>query len=91
VTENSTKETQASAFSLFAFFGNIGLFVGTILGGSLANPAKQYPSTFGKIQFFHDFPYALPTLTVGVFIITALVITVFFVNEVFDSICRGVS
>jgi hypothetical protein len=80
--ENSTKETQAAAFSLFAFFGNIGLFAGTLLGGALANPAQQYPSTFGKIQFFRDFPYALPTLVVGVLTIVTLLVTVMFVNEV---------
>jgi MFS family permease len=82
ITENSTKETQASAFSLFAFYGNIGLFAGTLLGGALANPAEQYPSLFGKIQFFRDFPYALPTLTVGVITIITLIITVLFVKEV---------
>lgn len=48
----------------------------------LANPAQQYPSTFGKIQFFHDFPYALPTLVVGALNIVALVVIVLFVDEV---------
>jgi hypothetical protein len=87
ITENATQETQASAFSIFAFFGNIGLFVGTLLGGGLAKPAEQYPSTFGKIQFFHDFPYALPTLTVGLFIVLALIVSVAFIDEVSSLRC----
>jgi MFS family permease len=32
ITENSTKETQARAFSLFAFSGNLGIFLGPMLG-----------------------------------------------------------
>lgn len=34
ITENSTKKTQARAFSYFAFFGNIGIFVGPFIGES---------------------------------------------------------
>jgi MFS family permease len=32
LSENSTKATQARAFSLFAFAGNVGLFVGPVIG-----------------------------------------------------------
>ena len=28
ISENSTKKTQARAFSWFAFFGNLGIFAG---------------------------------------------------------------
>jgi hypothetical protein len=62
----------------------MGLFLGTLLGGSLARPAIQYPSLFGNIQFFNDFPYALPMLTVGVLAVVTIVVTVLFVEEVCD-------
>jgi MFS family permease len=32
ITENSTAKTQARAFSIFAFTGNLGIFLGPILG-----------------------------------------------------------
>ncbi|OAP54942.1 hypothetical protein AYL99_10642 [Fonsecaea erecta] len=65
ITENSTHKTQARAFSFFAFTGNLGIFLGPLLGGALANPAKVYPSVFGHIKFFHEYPYALPTFVTG--------------------------
>jgi hypothetical protein len=32
ISENSTKKTQAKAFSYFAFAGNLGIFAGPLLG-----------------------------------------------------------
>lgn len=34
ISENSTKHTQAKAFSYFAFAGNLGIFIGPLLGKS---------------------------------------------------------
>ncbi|OCT54540.1 hypothetical protein CLCR_00814 [Cladophialophora carrionii] len=65
ITENSTPQTQARAFSFFAFTGNLGIFLGPAIGGALAKPATVYPSIFGKIKFFRDYPYALPTFVTG--------------------------
>lgn len=81
ITENSTKKTQARAFSYFAFFGNIGIFVGPFIGGVFESPAKKFPSTFGKIQFFHEFPYALPSFMVAGVGVVCVVVTAVFVRE----------
>ena len=56
LSENSTKATQARAFSYFAFARNLGLFMGPILGGALERPATKFPSAFGRFQFFLDYP-----------------------------------
>jgi MFS family permease len=96
-SENSTKHTQAKAFSYFAFAGNIGIFIGQIVGkssilypaihaklykgGALERPADKYPSLFGT-QFFRDYPYALPGLVTSVIALSAAVTTLLFVNEV---------
>lgn len=32
ISENSTPQTQARAFSFFAFSGNVGIFLGPVLG-----------------------------------------------------------
>lgn len=82
ISEHSTPKTQARAFSFFAFSGNLGIFLGPLIGGSLATPATQYPRAFGHVKFFHDYPYALSTIVVGVLGLVSAVITAIFVDEV---------
>jgi hypothetical protein len=53
-----------------------------LLGGALSNPAKQYPSVFGNIQFFKDYPYALPTFVASAIGATVTIICALFVKEV---------
>ncbi|CBX96864.1 hypothetical protein IAQ61_008186 [Plenodomus lingam] len=81
LSEMSTKKTQATAFSLFAFFNNLGIFFGPLLGGALERPADKYSSVLGKMQFFHDYPYALPNIVVGGIAFIAAMTTTFFVKE----------
>jgi hypothetical protein len=78
--ELSTPKTTARAFSYFAFAGNLGIFAGPAIG-SLARPAEQYPNVFGKIQFFHDWPYILPTAIAGVIGLTAALTSALFLKE----------
>ena len=98
ISENSTKKTQARAFSYFAFFGNLGIFVGPFIGkeahyrnilhsnnrpgGALESPAKKFPSTFGKIHFFSDYPYALPGFICSTIGASAAIVSAFFIKEV---------
>lgn len=82
ITENSTPTTQAAAFSIMGFFGNIGIFIGTLVGG-LAHPAKNYEAVFGSVQFFKDYPFAFPTIISGTLVLSAFFVAIFFINEVF--------
>jgi len=81
VAEHSTPKTQARAFSWFAFSGNIGIFLGPLLGGALANPVGQYPGAFGGVRFLKDYPYALSSLVVALVGGTAAISTACFVQE----------
>ncbi|KAK8009682.1 hypothetical protein PG989_000615 [Apiospora arundinis] len=81
ISEHSTPRTQARSFSFFAFAGNVGITVGPLLGGVLADPAQQYPNVFGGIRFFEQYPYALPSFAVGVVGLTAVLTSAFFVEE----------
>ncbi|ETI27017.1 hypothetical protein G647_10116 [Cladophialophora carrionii CBS 160.54] len=81
ITENSTPQTQARAFSFFAFTGNLGIFLGPAIGGALAKPATVYPSVFGKIKFFWDYPYALPTFVTGAIGAIATITSAFGLKE----------
>ncbi|KAF2456552.1 major facilitator superfamily domain-containing protein [Lineolata rhizophorae] len=81
ISEHSTKKTQARAFSIFAFGGNIGIFLGPLLGGALAKPADQFPSVFGHVKFFRDYPYAPATVVTGALCFSAAIISLFFIDE----------
>ncbi|KAH7392953.1 major facilitator superfamily domain-containing protein [Pyrenochaeta sp. MPI-SDFR-AT-0127] len=81
LSENSTKHTQARVFSYFAFGRNLGLFLGPLIGGALERPAEKYTSTFGRIQFFHDYPYAFPGIVTSAVSLSAALSTLLFVKE----------
>lgn len=84
ISENSTARTQARAFSLFAFSGNLGIFVGPLIGGVLAEPATAYPSVFGKVRFFQEYPYVLSTSVVGLVGLSAVIACALFLKETLD-------
>ncbi|XP_014561992.1 hypothetical protein COCVIDRAFT_85609 [Bipolaris victoriae FI3] len=81
LSENSTKHTQARAFSFFAFSNNMGIFLGPLIGGGLERPADKFPSTFGKVRFWHDYPYALPNIVIAAIGLSAGIATLLFVKE----------
>ncbi|KAL2176043.1 major facilitator superfamily domain-containing protein [Thermothelomyces heterothallicus CBS 202.75] len=81
ISEHSTSKTQARAFSWFAFAGNLGILFGPLIGGSLADPARQYPALFGRVRFFHDYPYALSSLAVSAIGFSAVAVTALFAEE----------
>ncbi|KAI9167585.1 Major facilitator superfamily transporter [Paramyrothecium foliicola] len=67
------KRFQSRAFLLLPMTFNIGVIIGPILGGILSDPAASYPSLFGKVKFFLDFPYALPNIVSAMFLFLAAV------------------
>ncbi|KAJ5183734.1 hypothetical protein N7492_001350 [Penicillium capsulatum] len=84
VAEHSTPSTQARAFSWFAFSGNLGIFLGPLLGGALAVPVRQYPGVFGGIPFFERYPYSLSSLVIAFVGATAAISSACFVQETLD-------
>jgi hypothetical protein len=65
------KKFQSRAFLLMPMTFNIGVIVGPLLGGWLADPAGSYPSIFGPggsiggkegVRWLMEFPYALPNV-----------------------------
>lgn len=91
IAEHSTPKTQAVAFSWFAFSGNMGILLGPLLGGALADPARQYPWAFRNVQFFIDYPYALSSFVIGILGLVAVVTSALFVEETLDKPERDTS
>ncbi|KAI0546163.1 major facilitator superfamily transporter [Xylaria curta] len=81
ISENAGRENQALAFSWFAVAGNLGIFLGPLLGGALADPARLYPTVFKDVWFFETFPYALSSLVIGAIGLTAVITSALFVQE----------
>jgi MFS family permease len=81
ISENSNQKTQAQAFGYFAFTGNLGIFLGPLVGGALADPAREFPRVFGKSKFLLENPYALATFITGTIGLSAAVLCWLFLNE----------
>ncbi|KAF3934157.1 hypothetical protein ABW20_dc0103109 [Dactylellina cionopaga] len=81
ISEHSTIKTQARAFSLFAFAGNLGILFGPLIGGVLAEPAVQFPSIFAGVPFFERYPYALPSFGVGTIGLVVTIVCALYLEE----------
>lgn len=77
---------------------NIGVIIGPILGGSLADPVNSFPWLFGPgstlggedgIWWMQRWPYALPNVFSAIFIFTSLLAVFFGLDEV--SLCNIVA
>lgn len=73
---------------------NIGVIIGPILGGSLADPVHSFPSIFGSGSFIGGkdgvwwmeyWPYALPNVLSALFIFSSLLAVFFGLDEVSPS------
>lgn len=53
-----------------------------VLGGILSDPASSYPSLFGDVWFFHEFPYAAPNILSAIFLFCAMLLVWLFLEEV---------
>lgn len=51
---------------------NIGVVIGPILGGILSDLAGSYPTVFGDVKFFRDYPYATPNILSAFFLLCAV-------------------
>ncbi|KAJ7098561.1 member of major facilitator superfamily multidrug-resistance, DHA1 sub-family [Mycena belliarum] len=78
-----TDETNiAQGMALMPVVWSTGAIVGPMIGGWLSSPAEQYPNSFfAHVQFFTDYPYALPCFVVAAYCATAWLLTFVFLKE----------
>lgn len=70
---------------------NIGVIIGPILGGSLADPVSSFPKLFGPhsvlggedgVWWMQHWPYALPNVLSAIFIFMSLLAVLLGLDEV---------
>ncbi|CAK7198657.1 hypothetical protein SEUCBS139899_001321 [Sporothrix eucalyptigena] len=88
LAEQSTPATQARVFSWFAFSGNLGIFLGPLLGGALAaplgrrgEPGSRPPGSEDSLPFLAKYPYALPAFVVAGLGFLAATMAALFIEE----------
>ncbi|KAK3354838.1 major facilitator superfamily domain-containing protein [Neurospora tetraspora] len=79
------KELQPKAFSLMPLVWSIGSVFGPAFGGFFAQPAEQYPSLFGNMDFFKKYPFALPNIVACVIFFMSLMTGLLFLRETLES------
>ncbi|KAL7920926.1 major facilitator superfamily domain-containing protein [Trichoderma austrokoningii] len=84
LSDHTTAETQAVAFSWFAFANNVGIFLGPIIGGVLADPAEQFPALFGGVRLLEDYPYILAGAAITACSVVSIVLSMLYLEETLE-------
>ncbi|GLA29232.1 hypothetical protein AnigIFM63604_005605 [Aspergillus niger] len=88
------KKYQSRAFLLLPMCFNIGVIIGPVLGGALADPVKNYPQIFGPgtflggangVEWMRKWPFLLPNLLSAVFIFCSLLAVFFGLDETHET------
>ncbi|KAK2768287.1 hypothetical protein FQN54_000140 [Arachnomyces sp. PD_36] len=75
------KEHQPRAYSIMPFVWCLGSIIGPALGGTLAQPADNYPSWFSRGSLLDRFPFLLPNLVCTGVLIVGIIIGLLFLEE----------
>jgi MFS family permease len=89
------KKYQSRAFLLMPMTFNIGVIVGPLLGGWLADPVSSYPAIFGPggsvggekgVSWLMKFPYALPNVINACFLFGSAMGILFGLEETLEAL-----
>ncbi|KAF8886154.1 major facilitator superfamily domain-containing protein [Infundibulicybe gibba] len=78
--ELTNPSNRAQAFSLMPVVWAAGTTLGPLMGGTFSRPHERFPTVFGS-QFWIDYPYFLPCITVAIFIGSVFTIALLFLKE----------
>lgn len=79
------KALQPTAFAVMPVVWQVGCTLGPVIGGLLANPARNFPGVFGRNEFLKRFPFALPNLVAAGFLCVGMTAGFLFLKETLDA------
>lgn len=79
----SSSSSQPRAYTFLPLTWGLGSVVGSFLGGTLADPVRNYPEMFpkGSWPLLERYPFLLPNLFASGMVIFGMVVAVFFFHE----------
>ncbi|KAL8929347.1 MAG: hypothetical protein Q9172_000520 [Xanthocarpia lactea] len=63
------------------FVWSLGSILGPLIGGSLADPCKNYPGIFAQRTLFEAYPFLLPNIVCAMILVVGILIGIFFLEE----------
>ncbi|KAK4994789.1 hypothetical protein LTR66_005250 [Elasticomyces elasticus] len=72
---------QARAYSIMPFVWCLGSIIGSSLGGTLADPVRNYPAFFRPGTILERFPYLLPNIVCAAVVLVGMIIGFLFLEE----------
>ena len=73
--------STARAYAVMPFVWSVGTILGPVIGGTLAKPAKCFPTLFSPDGIFATFPYLLPNLICAGLLMVSIFFGYFFLLE----------
>lgn len=77
---------QARAYAIMPTVWCIGAFVGSGLGGSLADPVRNYPDVFQPGTIFDKFPYLFTNLVCTGVVVFSMLVGILFLEETHEDL-----
>ncbi|KAK7442463.1 hypothetical protein VKT23_016060 [Stygiomarasmius scandens] len=65
--EITDSTNRADAFTLMPIMWSLGITLGPMIGGLLADPAQRWPNVAGKLSLLKEYPYFLPCAVAGLY------------------------
>ncbi|KAJ3568782.1 hypothetical protein NP233_g5486 [Leucocoprinus birnbaumii] len=90
VGELTDSSNRAEGFALIPAVWAIGATMGPLLGGSLSNPQKRFPTVFTH-KFWKEYPYFLPSFVAASFVFVSIIVTSIFFRETLPKRKRAAS
>ncbi|KXT16385.1 hypothetical protein AC579_5600 [Pseudocercospora musae] len=72
---------QARAYAIMPTVWCMGAFIGSALGGALADPVRTYPAIFHEGTIFDKFPYLFTNLVCTAVVVFSMIVGVLFLEE----------
>ncbi|KAL8952608.1 MAG: hypothetical protein Q9222_001482 [Ikaeria aurantiellina] len=77
----TVKDHQARAYAAMPIVWSLGSIVGPLIGGSLAEPCKNYPGLFARGTLFDRYPFLLPNIVCAGILVVGIVVGILFLEE----------